>query len=80
MPTPKPSPAAVKPSPAAVMSDPAAGDGPLPAPLLPPELEARLAAFDSAAPAGGFDAASWFWMLLLGVALPLGLLVLGWRA
>ena len=73
MPTPKPSPAAV-------MSDPAAGDGPLPAPLLPPELEARLAAFDSAAPAGGFDAASWFWMLLLGVALPLGLLVLGWRA
>jgi hypothetical protein len=73
MPTPKPSPAAV-------MSDPAAGNGPLPAPLLPPELEARLAAFDSAAPAGGFDAASWFWMLLLGVALPLGLLVLGWRA
>jgi hypothetical protein len=62
------------------MSDPAAGNGPLPAPLLPPELEARLAAFDSAAPAGGFDAASWFWMLLLGVALPLGLLVLGWRA
>jgi len=73
MPTPKPSPAAV-------MSDPAAGDGPLPAPLLPPELEARLAAFESTAPAGGFDAASWFWMLLLGVALPLGLLVLGWRA
>ncbi|HSY96250.1 MAG TPA: hypothetical protein VK793_11565 [Steroidobacteraceae bacterium] len=62
------------------MSDPAAGDGPLPAPLLPPELEARLAAFESTAPAGGFDAASWFWMLLLGVALPLGLLVLGWRA
>jgi hypothetical protein len=62
------------------MSDPAAGNDPLPAPLLPPDLEARLAAFDSAAPAGGFDAASWFWMLLLGVALPLGLLVLGWRA
>jgi len=62
------------------MSDPAAGDGPLPAPLLPPELEARLAAFESTAPAGGFDAASWFWMLLLGVALPLGLLVLGCRA
>jgi len=73
MPTPKPSPAAV-------MSDPAAGNDPLPAPLLPPDLEARLAAFDSAAPAGGFDAASWFWMLLLGVAIPLGLLVLGWRA
>jgi hypothetical protein len=73
MPTPKPSPAAV-------MSDPAAGNDPLPAPLLPPDLEARLAAFDSAAPAGGFDAASWFWMLLLGVAIPIGLLVLGWRA
>jgi hypothetical protein len=71
MPTPKPSPAAV-------MSDPAAGNSPLPAPLLPPDLEARLAAFDSAAPAGGFDAARWFWMLLLGVAI--GLLVLGWRA
>jgi hypothetical protein len=62
------------------MSDPAAGNDPLPAPLLPPDLEARLAAFDSAAPAGGFDAASWFWMLLLGVAIPIGLLVLGWRA
>jgi hypothetical protein len=73
MPTPKPSPAAVR-------SDPAAGNDPLPAPLLPPDLEARLAAFDSAAPAGSFDAASWFWMLLLGVAIPIGLLVLGWRA
>jgi hypothetical protein len=73
MPTPKRSPAAV-------MTDPATGNGPLPSPLLPPDLEARLAAFESAAPPGGFDAASWFWMLLLGVAIPIGLLVLGWRA
>jgi len=62
------------------MSEPAAGNAPLPAPLLPPDLEARLAAFESAASPGGFDAASWFWMLLLGVAIPIGLLVLGWRA
>jgi len=62
------------------MADPVPGRGAPPAPALPPDLEARLAAFESAATPGDFDAASWFWMILLGVAIPLGLLVLGWRA
>jgi hypothetical protein len=45
-----------------------------------PELEARLAAFERAAPAGDFDGPSWFWMILLGIALPLVLLGVGWWA
>jgi hypothetical protein len=53
---------------------------PTPPPLLPPELEARIAAFESAAPAADFDGASWFWMILLGVAIPLVLLSVGWFA
>jgi hypothetical protein len=49
-------------------------------PDLPPELAARIAALESAAPAADFDSSSWFWMILLGIALPLILLVIGWRA
>jgi len=45
---------------------------------LPPELEARIAAFENAAPRPDFDTAGWFWMILLGVALPLLLLAVGW--
>ena len=33
-----------------------------------------------AAPSGDFDSASWLWMILLGVAIPLVLLVVGWWA
>jgi hypothetical protein len=51
-----------------------------PADALPPQLEARIAAFEHAAPAADFDAASWFWMILLGAALPLMLLAIGWWA
>ena len=47
---------------------------------LPPELEARIAAFENAAPTSDFDGASWFWMILLGIAIPLALLVAGWWA
>ena len=47
---------------------------------LPPELEARIASFENAAAAPDFDAASWLWMLLLGVALPLLMLAVGWWA
>ena len=47
---------------------------------LPPELEARVAVLESAAPAGDFDLTSWFWMLLLGIAIPALLLVVGWLA
>lgn len=47
-------------------------------PGLPPELAARIEAFEHAPPAPSFDAASWVWMILLGVALPLALLAVGW--
>jgi hypothetical protein len=57
-----------KPFPALVMSE------------LQPELEARIAAFERAAPRPDFDAASWIWMILLGVVLPLLLLAIGWWA
>jgi hypothetical protein len=50
-----------------------------PAPL-PPELEARIAAFESAAPVAGFGKAGWFWMLLLGIVVPILLLAAGWWA
>jgi hypothetical protein len=47
---------------------------------LTPQLEARIAAFESAAPASDFDHASWFWMILLGAVIPLALLIAGWWA
>jgi hypothetical protein len=43
-----------------------------------PELEARIAAFESASPNADFDSASWFWMLLLGIIVPVTLLIIGW--
>jgi hypothetical protein len=49
------------------------------APALPPELEARVAALEAAPPGADFDLSSWFWMVLLGVLLPLILLIVGWR-
>lgn len=45
---------------------------------LPPELEARIAALESSASRADFDAASWFWMLLIGVLVPILLLAIGW--
>jgi hypothetical protein len=54
---------------------------PTPAPPglgLAPELEARIAAFENAPSRPDFDTASWIWMILLGVALPLLLLAVGW--
>lgn len=50
------------------------------APELPPDLEARIAAFENAAPAPDFDASSWLWMVALGIVLPLVLLAAGWWA
>ena len=67
-------------SPAVPMSDRAESNIPPQATPLPPELEARIAAFESAAPASDFDSASWFWMIVLGVAIPLVLLAVGWWA
>jgi hypothetical protein len=60
------------------MTDAAPGDTPAQTRALPPELEARIAAFENAAPAGDFDTASWFWMILLGIAIPLVMLAVGW--
>jgi len=49
-------------------------------PAFPADLEARIAAFERAEPAGEFGWAGWFWMILLGVALPAGMLLAGWWA
>jgi len=66
------------------VTDPAqsaiAPQAPAPLSALPPELEARIAAFESTAPTSDFDGASWFWMILLGIAIPLALLAVGWWA
>jgi hypothetical protein len=62
------------------MADPAADRLPPRPPALPAELEARISAFERAESPGDFDFASWFWMILLGVAIPLGLLAVGWWA
>ena len=45
---------------------------------LPAELERRITAIEAHSAAADFDAVSWAWMLLLGVALPAVLLVVGW--
>jgi hypothetical protein len=62
------------------MSDPSPSGVAASAPTLAPELEARIAALENAAPTSDFDAAGWFWMMLLGVAIPLALLIVGWWA
>jgi hypothetical protein len=46
--------------------------------LLTPELEARVAALEAGASDADFDAMSWVWMMLFGIALPVSLIVLGW--
>lgn len=46
---------------------------------LHPELDRRLVAIESGAEGGSdFDAASWVWMILLGLVLPIALLIWGW--
>jgi len=62
------------------MADLAGSDARRKSAALPADLETRIAAFESAAPPGDFDTASWFWMILLGVAIPLLLLAVGWYA
>jgi hypothetical protein len=69
-----------KPIPAAPVADAASAPAPALPPPLPPELEARIEEFERAAPRPDFDGASWFWMMLLGIAIPLALLIVGWWA
>ena len=64
-------------SPARPVTDPSADEAA--APIDPPELAARIAALESTEARTDFDALSWFWMILFGILLPLGLLILGWR-
>lgn len=47
-------------------------------PELPAELEARIAALENGETGTDFDALSWAWMVLLGMALPATLILLGW--
>jgi hypothetical protein len=48
---------------------------------LHPELERRIRALESPGGQGeDFDGVSWFWLLFLGVALPVVALILGWAS
>jgi hypothetical protein len=44
---------------------------------VPPELEARIAALESAASPTDFDAWGWLWIVLFGIALPAALITFG---
>jgi hypothetical protein len=50
----------------------------MPDPPLPPELARRIAILEREVDSGGFNRASWFWLLLFGVAIPAALLLWGW--
>jgi hypothetical protein len=45
---------------------------------LPPELAHRIEVLERESVGPDFDAASWMWLALLGLMLPIGLLMLGW--
>jgi hypothetical protein len=62
------------------MTDPAPSQVPSQPSASPPQLEARIAALEKSAQPSDFDAASWCWMALLGIAIPLALLAVGWWA
>lgn len=47
---------------------------------LNPELERWLKALENPAEQGGdYDSTSWFWLLFLGVVLPVIVLIWGWQ-
>ena len=46
--------------------------------LLPPELERRIEVLEQEPLGPDFDPASWMWLALFGLVLPIGVLVLGW--
>jgi hypothetical protein len=46
---------------------------------LPAELERRIRALESAGGEGeDFDSSSWFWLIVLGIVLPVAALIWGW--
>ncbi|HNB27573.1 MAG TPA: hypothetical protein PLR41_11475 [Alphaproteobacteria bacterium] len=46
---------------------------------MPAELERRIRALESPGGEGeDFDGSSWFWLIVLGVALPIAALIVGW--
>ena len=45
---------------------------------LPPELTRRIEVLEQQPVGPDFDPASWMWLALLGLVLPIGVLVLGW--
>lgn len=48
---------------------------------IPAELERRIRALEAPGGQGeDFDASSWFWLIVLGVVLPIVALILGWTA
>lgn len=61
------------------MAERAASLGAAAGEVLPAELERRIHALERAPEAArDFDAFGWAWMMLLGVALPVLLLIIGW--
>ncbi len=69
-----------RPFPAIPVAEAERAIAPAQGPPLPPELEARIAALEAGAARSDFDAASWLWMILFGIAVPVILLIIGWRA
>jgi hypothetical protein len=69
-----------RPSPVIRVTDAGQNAGQIEAPALPPELEARIASLEAHAARADFNASGWFWMILFGIAIPLVLLAVGWRA
>jgi hypothetical protein len=47
---------------------------------MPEELERRIEAIERHDLAGDLNRASWFWLLLFGIAIPAALLLWGWWA
>ena len=45
---------------------------------LPPELARRIEALEHEPVGPDFDPASWMWLALLGLVLPVSLLIIGW--
>jgi hypothetical protein len=60
---------------------PLPGGTPASSDALPAELERRLALLESGSECGDdFDAGSLWWLLILGLLIPAGLLLIGWLA